>query len=111
MQAGSGPVAIATCNNGANQQIVVEEINAQHEVVLHAGQKVIGVHPPLVVTTGNAPLVSLTDRSLELQAPARPIDPAFRNQVFSLDGEVSYWPPTATWWLKPRTAAARAVLR
>ncbi len=86
-QAGSGPVVIAACNNGATQQIVVEEINARHEVVLHAGQKVIGVHSPLVVTTGNAPLVSPTGNSLELQAPARPIDPAFRNQVFALDGD------------------------
>jgi hypothetical protein len=86
-QAGGAPVVIATCNYSATQQIVVQEINARHEVVFHAGQKVVGVHQPLVVTTGNAPFVNLIDPTLELQAPAQPTDLAFRNQVFALDGD------------------------
>ena len=86
-QAGSGPVVIATCNNSATQQIVVQEINPRHEVVLHAGQKVIGVHAPLVITAGNASVVNPAGSSLELQVPANPAVSAFRNEVFALDGD------------------------
>ncbi|HEX8813279.1 MAG TPA: hypothetical protein VF742_14920, partial [Terracidiphilus sp.] len=73
-QAGGGPVVISACNYSATQQIVVQEINARHEVVLHAGQKVIGVHQPLVITTGTTTVLNLTAPTQKLQAPARQAD-------------------------------------
>jgi hypothetical protein len=40
--AAGSPVYISDCNRGASQQIRIEEINDKHEVLLHAGSKVIG---------------------------------------------------------------------
>jgi hypothetical protein len=56
----------------------VEEINDRHEVVLHAGTKVLGI--------SRSPTVSPTDFPLELQNPG---DRALsdRDQVFALDGD------------------------
>src|SRR5262245_12620684 len=85
-QAGSTPVVIAACNSSATQQVQVQEINARHEVILHVGPKVIGIHNPGASTGAVASSAALT-YALELQTPAKPIDPAFRNQLFALDGD------------------------
>ena len=37
-------VVLRDCTRGASQQIIVQEINSRHDVVLHAGSKVLGVH-------------------------------------------------------------------
>lgn len=42
-QVAHAPVFIATCNGGIGQRVGVEEINARHEVILHAGTKVLGM--------------------------------------------------------------------
>src|SRR5579884_1244737 len=39
-------VYVSDCNASAEQQILVEEVDAQHDVVLHAGNLVLGVRPP-----------------------------------------------------------------
>jgi hypothetical protein len=89
---GSGAlVVIAPCNRGPTQQIVVQEINARHEVVLRAGAQVIGIHNPVVVNGGTLPAArpatAPAEFALELQAQANPIDPESRNQIFALDGD------------------------
>ena len=86
-QLGGTPIVIATCNKTATQQVRVQEINARHEVVLHVGTSVIGAHNPDVTKAPAPILVPPTQYVLEIQAPANPIDPAFRNQVFALDGD------------------------
>ena len=65
----------------------MQEINARHEVVLHVGTSVIGAHNPDVTKAPAPILVPPTQYVLEIQAAANPIDPAFRNQVFALDGD------------------------
>ena len=69
-------VAISDCNGSATQQILVEEVDSHHDVVLHAGSKVIGItysnvktlapgdlSGNMAATSGNTPLVF----GLELQ--------------------------------------------
>jgi len=84
-QIGGTPVIIAACNKTPAQQVQVQEINARHEVVLHVGTRVIGARIPGV--TNAAQIVVPSQYALELQTPANPIDPAFRSQVFALDGD------------------------
>src|SRR5438105_1776330 len=33
---------LSDCNNSPEQQVRIEEVNARHEVILHAGNKVLG---------------------------------------------------------------------
>jgi hypothetical protein len=83
----SPPVVIASCTHTLAQRVGVQEINARHEVLLRAGDKVIGIHNPQV-NTGAAPAAAApVEYALELQVPANRIDPAYRNQVFALDGD------------------------
>jgi hypothetical protein len=65
----------------------VQEINSRHEVLLHAGNRVIGIHDPEVNTGGGNTPAPTTQFALELQTPSNPIDPAFRDQLFALDGD------------------------
>lgn len=66
--------------------IRVEEINDRHEVILHAGASVIGIHNPPVVTLGGPPPPPQTEFALELQR-YNPILATTANQIFSLDGD------------------------
>ena len=47
--------------------IGVEEIDANHDVVLYAGSQVIGIHNPPVNSTGGPPPPPPTEYALELQ--------------------------------------------
>jgi hypothetical protein len=88
-------VVIFDCNGSASQHITVEEVDSQHDVVLHAGSQVLGVNSgPLVATLGGSNTVptggSTIVYGLELQA--RNTLTAItamgqRNQVFVLDGD------------------------
>src|SRR6476620_8826149 len=40
------PVLLRDCNRGPSQQVIVQEVNAHHDVILHAGNKVLGVSIP-----------------------------------------------------------------
>lgn len=64
----------------------VEEINDRHEVVLHVGRSVIGIHNPPVITQGGPPPLPQTEYALELQT-YNPILATTANQVFRLDGD------------------------
>lgn len=85
-----GTVFLNDCNSA--HTILVEEINSNHQVLLHAGAQVIGIHNPNSRVTGSVPAaVTATTFSLELQPPfnssaeAGASDPA--NQLFYLDGD------------------------
>jgi len=64
----------------------VEEINDRHEVVLHAGNGVIGIHNPPVNALGGPPSSPQTEYALELQS-YNPILATTANQIFALDGD------------------------
>ncbi len=82
-QVAGSPVFIYDCNGTVAQQVLVEEINDRHEVVLHAGTKVIGSRNRAV--PGDA---TPTEFMLELQNRANsPVRRASANQVFALDGD------------------------
>lgn len=69
--------------------IRVEEINSNHEVVLHAGTQVLGVHYDTGGTVGGPSLPPPTELALELQAPADLTTTPRSNadQIFGLDGD------------------------
>lgn len=85
------PIVLSACNDTASQQVVVQEINERHEVILRAGAKVIGVKQgaaggPSISAPGPTQLgthqpVSLSEMPLELQ------DSSGVGQLFSLDGD------------------------
>jgi len=81
-EAGGAGVFLNDC--AASHPIRVEEINNRHEVLLHAGASVIGIHKPVPPTIGIAPPPQLSEFPLELQS----YDPALAaDQVFALDGD------------------------
>jgi hypothetical protein len=102
-QVSGGPVFIYGCNGTVAQQVVVQEINDRHEVILRAGTKVIGIKPvtvPPVMSRGTTPFFKGQDvraplgtvkvafeGPLELQdeQPRQPGAPSA--QVFALDGD------------------------
>jgi hypothetical protein len=71
--------------------IVVEEINDKHEVRLHAGDQVIGVHRTLVTLgflgSGAASTSTPNAYPLELIDQRTSIVPALVNDIFALDGD------------------------
>jgi hypothetical protein len=92
-------VYVSDCNNSTEQQVRVEEVDAQHDVVLHAGSKVLGYRPPqMVATTGGSsgpvsPLyvLELQDRANNTTSATATVG-AFgsvtsANQFFALDGD------------------------
>ncbi len=85
----SGVTAIFLNDCAVAHPIRVEEIKDRHEVILHAGAQVIGVHHDTVSTIGAAPPPPPTELALELQAPANSTttlsSPA--DQIFALDGD------------------------
>lgn len=89
-QTSGSPVYIYGCNGTIAQQIGVEEIDSRHDVLLHAGTKVLGLHNPAVFTTGGTSS-SPSEYALELQDQAKPLDTNFANQVFALDGDSIIW--------------------
>jgi hypothetical protein len=87
-------VYVSDCNNSAEQQVLVQEVDAQHDVILHAGSKVLGLRPPQVLPLPNigpsAPASPVF--VLELQVEAKPNPVVFSNitpasQTFTLDGD------------------------
>lgn len=71
----------------AAHPIRVEEIDSRHDVVLHAGNQVIGIYNPTVITNGGTPPPPPTEYPLQLQNPASLLTPESRNQIFALDGD------------------------
>src|ERR1700739_567590 len=90
-QTAGAPVYLYPCNSTAAQQVGVEEINRRHEVVLHTGNLVIGVHNPPTHTMGGPPAPPPSEYSLELQPEANRITSTLANQVFALDGDSIIW--------------------
>jgi hypothetical protein len=95
---GGTQVYVSDCNDSAEQQVLVEEVDAQHDVILHAGGKVLGYRPvlvgsapgPLVATASAAPAPPVY--ALELQDRPNPNSPVVSsitsaNQIFALDGD------------------------
>jgi hypothetical protein len=81
-------IVLYDCNGGASQQIWVEEVDSQHDVILHAGNSVIGIHNPLTNTLGGtSPAAAAPVYTLELQGRANPNTIAALNQIFALDGD------------------------
>ncbi len=79
-----GGTAVFLNDCGVSHSIVVEEIDASHHVILHAGSLVVGVIVPNNNPTGPVPP---SGYSLALQTRVR-MKPGFlSNQVFSLDGD------------------------
>lgn len=86
------PVFISACNGRSAQQVVVREINQRHEVILVAGNEVIGVKANQATTlAGRRALVlaakSEAENPLELQNLASRLTGASANQIFALDGD------------------------
>jgi len=82
-------VVIYDCNATPSQQIWVEEIDSQHDVILHAGNGVLGINRPLMNRLGISPSANPVPGAyaLEVQGRANPITIAARNQIFTLDGD------------------------
>jgi hypothetical protein len=89
-QPSGSPVFLYDCNGSAAQQIQVQEINARHGVILHAGAQVIGVREIPPENTDGSTRSAITavpaDIPLELQSEARLTTLASR-QIFALDGD------------------------
>src|SRR5262245_26929346 len=91
-QVSGAPVFIYDCNNTIAQQVRIEEVNAQHDVILRAGNKVIGVKSELVNTqvaqaatqAGEQPAA---ETPLELQDEQSRITVGSLKQIFALDGD------------------------
>lgn len=71
-QVSGGPVFIYGCNRTIAQQVVVQEINDRHEVVLHAGNKVIGAKANFLIERVPLELQDYTGAA---------------GQIFALDGD------------------------
>ncbi len=82
---GSGPTVFLNDCSVAHP-ILVQEIGTRHDVILHAGSAVIGIHNPPVNTLGGTPPPPQTEYALELQH-FNPILATTRNQTFALDGD------------------------
>lgn len=84
------PVFIFGCNGTIAQQIRIVEVNDRHDVILRAGNKVIGVKFTPVIgpveNTGPSPLSSV-EIPLELQVPQDLNTSASLGQIFALDGD------------------------
>ena len=89
-QVSGSPVFIYDCNGTIAQQVRIEEVNGRHDVILRAGNKVIGVKPlnfPAAPAAPAAGVASESEMSLELQNEANPLTVLFTRQVFALDGD------------------------
>src|SRR5258708_7904382 len=81
----NGSSATVFLNDCASVHLIrVEEINDHHEVVLHAGTSVIGIHNPPVNTQGGPPPPTQTEYALELQS-YHPILATTGNQLLAMD--------------------------
>ena len=93
-------VYLSDCDDSTEQQVLVEEVDSQHDVILHAGSKVLGFRPPFVgsnpgafvATSSGAPAPATPVYALELQDLPNPNSPAVSpitsaNQTFALDGD------------------------
>ena len=91
-QVAATPVFIYTCSGTVAQQVRIEEIDSRHDVILHAGSKVIGVKQTLVnrdvpATEPAAAAAPVPEIPLELQNQANPLTIFSRGQIFALDGD------------------------
>jgi hypothetical protein len=83
----TGPDSVFLNDCALAHAIGVEEIDANHDVVLNAGSRVIGIHNPPANTTGGPPPPPATEYALELQPLAQAFSPERANQIFALDGD------------------------
>lgn len=85
-QVSRSPVFIYDCNGTIAQQVRIEEVNARHDVILRAGNKVIGIPRPglIPLAAGVAPESQVP---LELQNEANHLTMDYVRQMFVLDGD------------------------
>jgi hypothetical protein len=90
-QVTGSPVFIYDCNGTIAQQVSIEEVDDRHQVILRAGDRVIGVKEDLVnglPTATPIPGVSSdAEEPLELQNDSSRTKVLSRTQVFALDGD------------------------
>ena len=85
---GDSAVGLVYLNECARAHpIGVQEIDANHDVVLYAGTDVIGIHNPPASSTGGPPPPPPTQYALELQPLAQSFSVNRGNQIFALDGD------------------------
>jgi hypothetical protein len=86
-QVSGSPVFIFECNGTIAQQIEIQEINERHDVILRAGNKVIGARMEHVVGPIESGASFEEEILIELQ-DEKDRDTVFsRGQIFSLDGD------------------------
>jgi hypothetical protein len=86
------PVFINDCNGSSAQQVRIEEINARHDVILRAGNKVIGVKLASVNTNAlvgatQTTAQTTTETPLQLQDELNRTTFHAQGQIFALDGD------------------------
>jgi hypothetical protein len=89
-QVSGTPVFIFDCNGSSAQQVRIEEVNARHDVILRAGNKVISVNADLVIglqATTQAKEYQEAQIPLELQDEKDRNTILSRGQIFALDGD------------------------
>lgn len=103
-QVSGAPVFLYGCNGTIAQQVLVQEINSRHEVILRAGTKVIGVRggsAPPVLSRGVNPNLSehlVQNQAFVLAVPEPPLElqdeqnrqtvlSSGAGQIFALDGD------------------------
>jgi hypothetical protein len=90
-QVKGSPVFIYDCNGTIAQQVSIEEVDDRHDVILRAGDKVIGVKEDVVIfPAAAAPAAGVApepETPLELQNEASRLTILSRPQVFALDGD------------------------
>lgn len=91
-QVSGAPVFIYQCNGTSVQQVRIEEVSNQHDVILRAGNKVIGVrsrviNPLDMVTTTLSIAQTETETPLELQDDQHQDRGLSQRQIFVLDGD------------------------
>ena len=92
-QVGGAPVFINTCHGDSAQQVLVQEINDRHEVILRAGTKVIGVRgftseatrPTVTTRAVGAPSEALLE--LQIEQNRQTVLTSGAGQIFALDGD------------------------
>src|ERR1051326_2572092 len=86
-QVSGAPGFVNKCNGNSGQQVRIEEVNAQHDVILRAGDKVIGVRTEQVITLDTRLATSQTESPLQLQDEKSPSTADSLPQIFALDGD------------------------
>lgn len=86
-QISGAPVFIYDCNGTIAQEVRIQEVNEFHDVILRAGNKVIGVKDEPVIGSGEGTGDAESEPVIQLQELQDLNTVLARKQIFALDGD------------------------